>query len=291
MEYLNSKKQLLLEALREHFPASSRRTFEGWVKAKRVYIGDAIAQHLNQMVEEGESIRFHQKPSKKFDKLSILFQDRDLIVINKPAGLLSVKSDEGHQKSAHDMIKQGMGGKVFVIHRLDRETSGVMLFAFTEKAFRSLKQQFAARTAGRTYAAIVEGTGLPESGRWRSYLLDDELIVQTTPNQQVGKHAVADFRVLTTNRDLSFLKVKLQTGRKNQIRVQAAEAGHPVVGDKKYGSAFSPIRRLGLHAARLSFEHPTTKKQMVFLAPIPELFLKPFKGERHSLQESFNSSE
>lgn len=270
------KKYLVLDALRETYPDSSRRTFEGWIKAQRVYIGDRIARHLNEEVGEAK-VRLGKKPLASMGALRVLFHDNDLIVIDKPAGLLSVKSDTGKERTAHDMIKAKVSGKVFVVHRLDKETSGVMLFALSEMGFKSLKEQFARRTAGRTYAAVVCGGPKEDAGRWKSYLLDKELIVETTKDPKAGRLAIADYNLLERGRGESFLKVKLQTGRKNQIRVQAREAGCPIVGDKKYGGRGKG--RLGLHAARLEFSHPKTKKPMVFTSEIPRSLLAPFKNK------------
>lgn len=281
-------KNLVIDHLRRLFPDSSRRTMEGWVKAQRVYMGDRIARHLNEPVLEGEEVSIGKKPHQKMGRLPILFQDSDLVVIDKPPGLLSVKSDMGKENTAHDMIKASVKGKVFVIHRLDKETSGVMLFALSERAFTDLKMQFAGRTAGRTYGAVVEGEPEPSEGRWESHLLDEELIVTTTTDPDMGRLAIADYKTLESAKHLSFLKVKLQTGRKNQIRVQAKEAGCPVVGDKKYGS--SVRGRLGLHAARLEFCHPTTNRPMVFFSDIPRAMLAPFR-KKALICEAFRKTE
>ena len=282
-----SNKKLVIDHLRELFPESSRRTLEGWVKAQRVYMGDRIARHLNEPVLENEEVSVGKKPHQKMGRLPILFQDNDIVVIDKPAGLLSVKSDMGKENTAHDMIKASVKGKVFVIHRLDKDTSGVMIFALSERAFTDLKEQFAKRTAGRTYGAVVEGEPSPRDGRWESYLLDEELIVTTTNNSEMGRLAIADYTTLESGKNLSFLKVKLKTGRKNQIRVQAQEAGCPVVGDKKYGG--SQRGRLALHAARLEFCHPTTNRPMVFLSDIPRHMLAPFR-KKALICETFRKS-
>lgn len=280
------KKYLVLDALKEEYPESSRRTFEGWVKAQRVYIGDRVARHLNEEVGSAK-VRLGSKPLAPLGSLRVLFQDSDLIVIDKPPGLLSVKSDSGKERTAHDMIKEKIASKVFVVHRLDKETSGVMLFALSESAFKSLKEQFAKRSAGRTYAAVVCGGPKEDAGQWKSYLLDKELIVETTDDPKTGRLAIADYTVLERGKTQSFLKVKLQTGRKNQIRVQAREARCPIVGDKKYGGKAQG--RLCLHAARLEFFHPKTNKPMIFTSEIPRALLAPFK-KRALLCEAFSKT-
>lgn len=280
-----------LEALKELFPDCSRATFSKWLKINRVEIDGQKVKRLDTLVKKGSTLEVLSKPSKNRSSLPALYRDEHIIVVDKPAGLLSVKSDHGPKNSLHDRIKSEVNGKVFVVHRLDKETSGVILYALTEKAYQHLKKQFFEKSAKRTYAALIEGTLNQSKGTWTSYLFDEGIIVKIAKNKHLGKKAVAKFERLAEGElykePYSLLKVQLETGRKNQIRVQAEEAGVPVAGDKKYGSQSDPIRRLGLHAAVLEFMHPITKKKMRISSKIPPAFFKPFKNKSKSLADAF----
>lgn len=290
---------LLSEALTVLFPETSKRSFSHWIKGERVLVDGAVMKRLNTPLEKGAELTVRSKAQKSSYGLNILFQDKDLIVVDKPAGILSVKSDNGPKNSLHDRVKKALNQKVYVVHRLDRETSGVILFALSDKAYQDLKKQFFDRTASRTYAAIVEGVPPENSGQWTSYVLDDALVVKTTKNHHMGKIAISNFEIIAKSQvrsePLSLLKVKLKTGRKNQIRVQAKEAGLPIVGDKKYGSEednrLNPINRLGLHASSLIFTHPGLKKSMCFFSSLPKAFLGPFKKDLKRIEKVFSKAD
>ncbi len=159
------------------------------------------------------------------------------------------------------------------MHRLDRETSGVLVFAKNAYAREQLKEQFAAHTVDRVYIAMIEGEMDPEAGTFRSFLRERrDLKMESVDEHPDAKYAVTHYRTIETNGRYSMLEVTLETGRKNQIRAHLSEAGHPVIGDRMYGSEVNPIGRLGLHAKLLGFDHPVTRKHMVFTAPVPKAF-------------------
>jgi tRNA pseudouridine32 synthase/23S rRNA pseudouridine746 synthase/23S rRNA pseudouridine1911/1915/1917 synthase len=161
------------------------------------------------------------------------------------------------------------------VHRLDRETSGVMLFAYTASARDSIKEQFEKRSVEKTYVAIVQGRMDEKKGTWESFLEEDKsYFVASTGSEKKGKLAITHYDVIAENSRYSCLKLKPQTGRKNQLRVHCSEAGFPIIGDKKYGKVSNPIRRLCLHSQSIRFNHPSLKKRMVFDVSLPEDFQK-----------------
>jgi len=213
-----------------------------------------------------------------------IVEDHDLVVIDKPMGLLSVATDSNTENTAHAYLKNYFNQKrVFVVHRLDRDTSGVMLFALNERARDRLKSIFEKHDIERTYCAIVEGFVAPNEGTWSSYLYEDaQYIVHATENPKKGKKAITHYSCQKATPQYSLVLLRLETGKKNQIRVHCQNAGYPVAGDEKYGAKTNPLRRLALHAFSLAFEHPFTHKKMRFEIPIPEKFFQivKFKGNK-----------
>ena len=198
----------------------------------------------------------------------ILHEDRDLIVIDKPAGLLTTHTRAREANTAeellNDYVRKGQRRsrlRVWLVHRLDRETSGVMMFAKSAEVAEWFRANWGELTE-KTYVARVEGELAEESGAFESYLADDErtMKVRSVADPRIGRFARTEWRRLSAERGTTLVEVSLKTGRKNQIRVHFSEAGHPVVGDVKYGARRA--RRLCLHSARLRFRHPHTKEWM-----------------------------
>ena len=192
--------------------------------------------------------------------------------------MLSVATAFDKTNTAHSVLKaQFKPRQVYVVHRLDQDTSGVMLFALKENCFEAMKKIFEKHDIDRVYYAIVEGNLDSSSGTWQSYLYEDaNYHVHSTTSAQTGELAITHYEVKAANKHYSLLELKLETGRKNQIRVHCQQAGNPVVGDKKYGATKNPLKRLGLHAYMLAFVHPSTHKKKIFTSPLPEVFLKIF---------------
>jgi RluA family pseudouridine synthase len=162
---------------------------------------------------------------------------------------------------------------LFIVHRLDREASGLLVFAKTFEAKERLQDQFKDHSAGRQYVAVVEGRVKADEFTIRSYLAENAAYkVYSTPNRKIGKPSVTHVRVLSRSPKTTVVEVRLETGRKHQIRVHLAERGHPIVGDKNYGSSVNPIRRLALHGAHLEFKHPVSGKRMSFDSRYPKSF-------------------
>lgn len=274
MKFTAEREGKLLDLLQEQHPDSSKATLRSWIQEGRILINGRLAKQANQLIAAGELIEFTSK--KKFlpQGVQILYDDDDIAVIYKPEGLLSVATDFDQEMTAHAILKDHYyPRKVFVVHRLDQETSGAMLFALTEEACEALKKMFEEHLVSRNYCAIVEGHFKEKSGTWRSYLYEDSYyFVHSTDDPEKGKLAITHYQVAGSSRRYTMLDITLETGKKNQIRVHCSQAGHPVVGDKKYKSVTNIIRRLCLHAYALSFAHPITGKPFSIRSPIPERF-------------------
>lgn len=225
--------------------------------------------------------------------LHIYFEDDDIIVVDKPSGLPSVSSDNSkytgvRERTMHSILAQMQpSGRVFVVHRLDRDTSGVMIYAKTQDTKEALQQYWDEAVTERKYVALLEGVPYKSSGTITSWLSDNpkSMRVRSSSHEGDGKKAVTHFKLLRTfppmdvrnshgSRKIQYSLVEfhLETGRKNQIRVHAAQMGTPIAGDKKYGAISNPIKRLGLHALTLEFIHPWNGKTMHFESPLPRCF-------------------
>lgn len=275
MKYNVIAESTVFEALIHFFPDSSRSTLRSWLEHGRIAVQEKKIFRTSHIVHPGDILEVLPKPLPKEGPLKIHFEDEHIIVIDKPAGLLSVAKDTGEEVSAHDFIKQRFPGKkIFVIHRLDQETSGLMMFALSQEAFNILKEDLKKREVKRTYTAIVEGL-LEGSGEWDCHLIEDRYLKMKVVPQGIdgAEHAVTQYSVLKPGKVRSLIECRLVTGRKNQIRVQAAFMGHPIAGDKKYGDKETFIDRLCLHATSLSFCHPITRKPLHFTSPFPKFLL------------------
>lgn len=250
----------LIDALPALFPHSSKATLKKWLKAGRILVDGRLVSAPHAEVLENAQISLRKKQTFIDLGIEILYEDRDLLVLNKPEGVLSVSTAYEKEKTVHGVIKK-LYREVFPVHRIDRETSGILVFALSTKAREGLKEQFLHHTIYREYRAIVEGN-LAGEGTWKHHLKEDaNYFVQSHPK---GDHSITHYKVLNKKGYTQFI---LETGRKNQIRAQAREAGHPIRGDQKYGGSTS--FRLFLHAYRLEFIHPITQKNMKFASPVP----------------------
>ncbi len=278
MKYISKKESTLLEVLGEMFPDSSKSTLRAGLKEERVSVNGVTEKNSRAVVPEGAEVSLgHRKKFLPYG-IKVIYDDDSLVVIQKPAGLLSVSTDFESEFTAFSALKKYYAHKnVQVVHRLDRDTSGLMIFALNKKAYDFFKIKFELHDVERQYCAIVEGIPVSEKGTWESYLYEDgNYVVHSTHNTELGKQAVTHYQVLGSTKYFAWMDFRLETGRKNQIRAQARDSGHPLVGDEKYG-AKTKTKRLYLHAYRLTFEHPETKKRMIFSAPIPESFYKLVK--------------
>lgn len=208
-----------------------------------------------------------------------MYEDDDILVVNKGYGLLSVSTDNVKEGTAYSILRDYVkwsnpANKIFIVHRLDRDTSGLMVFAKNIKAKEALQHNWNNMVLERKYLAVVEGIPDRESDTIRSYLTENARHeVYSTDVKGEGQLAVTRYATLMKGKGRAMLEVDLDTGRKNQIRVHMKEMGHPIVGDRRYGAGVSPIHRLALHARTLRFVHPVTRQEMAFTTPIPAAFL------------------
>jgi len=208
----------------------------------------------------------------------ILHEDRDLIVVDKASGLLTIGTDRDKSRTAHAIlnayVRKGnprSKNRVFIVHRLDRETSGILVFARSEETKLALQQNW--EQTEKSYLAVVHGRLSPREGTITSLLAENAAHhVYSTADATKGKLAHTVYRVVRETRELSLLEIDLLTGRKHQIRVHLAEKGHPLVGDRRYGRGNDSYPRLALHARSITFQHPVSGQRLTFTADVPEYF-------------------
>lgn len=276
MKIICEEESTLLDILQKHYPNSSKTTLRGWLDKERVFVEGRVERRTSHLVKEGEQVEIGRKVQFLRGELRLLYEDAHLVVIVKPEGLLSVATDF-KKNCAHEILKRRAGRIVYPVQRLDRETSGVMVFAYTRAAREGLQSQFKAHTIERKYAGIVEGAFEEKKGTWKSYLEEDaDYFMHSSSSPEQGKLSITHYEVVQANAKRSLVHFKLETGRKNQIRVHCSQAGYPIVGDKKYGAKTDPAKRLCLHAYKLGFIHPETKKKMQFEIPLPDCFYDLF---------------
>jgi 23S rRNA pseudouridine1911/1915/1917 synthase len=271
----------LLEALSTFFPQSSKTTLRSWIKDGRVEVDGQQIKTVNAstLVLKGQTISVGQRRKFIPHHIEILHEDEDFVVIDKPSGLLSVSTAFETTETAFAVLKNYYRNrKVYVVHRLDQDTSGVMLFAFNPETCESLKKIFAAHAIERAYIGIIEGQLPSPKGIWKSRLYEDgNYVVRVTADENEGEEAITHYETIATSKRYSWLNLTLETGKKNQIRVHCQVTGHPIVGDKKYGAESNPVRRLCLHARLLAFNHPLTHKKLSFESPAPQEFYRLVK--------------
>lgn len=279
----------LLEFVNENVKDASRTDTKSWLRHGQIMLNNRVTKAFDAPVKPGNLVSINtSRPFVilKHPRLKLLYEDDDIIVVEKGYGLLSVGiPNPGKKKidSAYDILRDYLkhkdpGNKLFVVHRLDRDTTGVMMFAKTEEAQETLRHNWNNFVLERHYIALLEGLIEQDNGTIKSYLTENsQFKVYSTENSNNGKLAVTRFKVIERGRGLTMVEFTLDTGRKNQIRVHASEMGHPICGDHKYGATQKRIGRLCLHAHTLRFAHPITRKDMYFESPVPPNFYKAIR--------------
>lgn len=222
----------------------------------------------------------HSKAKYQPKGLTVLYEDKDIIVVEKPCGLLTIGTDRDKSRTVHSILNEYVRkgdprsrNRVYIVHRLDRETSGILVLAKSEPAKIFLQEHW--QETDKRYLTIVYGPLAPKAGTISSYLAENSAFkVYSTPDQALGKLSHTEYTVLKETKGFSLLEIHLLTGRKHQIRVHLSEKGHPVVGDKKYGKSSDAYGTLALHARSLSFTHPVNGRRMNFETGIPEFFTR-----------------
>ena len=275
---------LLLDFLLSKFPKLSRNAVKSLLSNHYVSVdGAPVSQYNLQLTKEDTVIVSKMRISKKVrNNLPIIFENNEFVVINKPSGLLSIASDREKARTAYRMVndyvqQKDKHNRIYVVHRLDEDTSGVLVFAKNPETKELLQKNWNDIVRVRGYYAIVEGQMENREDTYIDYLKENALnLMYVTNDKKNGKKCITHYKVLKQNKNYSLLDVTIDSGRKNQIRVQMGHRNHYVIGDDKYGEPSNPLKRLGLHAYNLTFVHPKTKKVYEFKAPIPQEFEQLF---------------
>ncbi len=281
-EYTVAEEQELLDFLMKQM-ADTSRTRVKELLARNVYVDGRRTSQFNFPLQKGMKVTIEKSTGR--DKLrprdlDIVFEDQHLIVVNKHEGLLS-NSRNPNDKTVITVLNQYLDAShqhchAHIVHRLDRDTSGLMVVSKSKEVSRKFEEDWKGTVTDRRYVAVAWGHIEPPKGEIRSWLTDGEYCVLSSPVDNGGKLAVTHYEVRQTCRRYSLVDLKLDTGRRNQIRVHLRELKHPVVHDPMYGykDDLSPVSRLCLHAYRLCFTHPVTGRRLRFETPVPAAFMK-----------------
>lgn len=281
--YQVKEESKLMDFLIMSMPQRKRTTIKNLLSHKQVAVNGMPTTQFDTPLAPDDEVKVNL--SREFRvfynrRLKLVYEDDDIIVVNKGYGLLSMGTDKIKDGTAYSILRDYLKwkdprNKIFIVHRLDRDTSGLMVFAKSVEAKERLQHNWDNMVLSRKYLAVVEGNPDPEEGEVRSYLAENSRFeVYSTNNPEEGQLAVTRYKTLRSRNGFSLMEVSLDTGRKNQIRVHMKDLGHPITGDRRYGAKSSPIHRMALHAQTLRFVHPITRKDMNFSTPIPASFAK-----------------
>lgn len=275
------------------FPQMKKLKVKQWLKHGSVQVNHIAVQRYDHELHPGDTVSILSQMETKTSvilprKLRIIYEDDAVIVIDKPADMLSIASVAERDKTAYvhltDYVRGGderSHARIWIVHRLDRETSGLMVFARTEESKHALQKDW--ENNEKHYFAVVEGRPKANSGELCSHLDErNPYIVFSVPEAEYTREAITRYEVITVGTRFSLVRLELETGRRHQIRVQLTEIGCPIIGDKKYGSGTNPVNRLGLHACFLRFTHPVTGKDMQFSSPLPDTLAKLFPADEQA---------
>ncbi|MDE6200062.1 MAG: RluA family pseudouridine synthase [Muribaculaceae bacterium] len=281
--YTPAEETRLLEFLFASMPQRKRTTVKELLRHNQVKVNDEVVTQFDIPLTAADTV--HVNLTREFPRfynrrLKIVHEDGDIIVVNKGYGLLSMGNDKVKEGTAYSILKEYVKWvdprqKIFIVHRLDRDTSGLMMFAKNVESKESMQHNWNNMVLNRTYVAVVEGNVENDEGVIRTYLAENSKYeVYVTENPEEGQLAVTRYKVLRRKNGYTLMELELDTGRKNQIRVHMKHIGHPIAGDRRYGAKSSPIHRLALHARTLRFVHPISRREMNFSTPVPASFQK-----------------
>jgi 23S rRNA pseudouridine1911/1915/1917 synthase len=277
IELVVKYEEQLLEYLLKEVENKSKNNVKSLLKKGRILVNSKRVTKHDYLLRVGDKIVLNQAViNSMINDIEILYEDEYLVAINKPDGLLSISTEKEKDKTAFHIVSQYVktrgNQKVFAIHRLDRDTSGIIMFAKNDKIKNILQNSWDNLVKLRGYIAVVEGS-TDDEGIIKSWLKENKAnMVYSSFKANDGKLAITNYKKIKGNKDFSMLEVYIDTGRKNQIRVHMNDIKHPIVGDKKYGAFKDPLKRLGLHAHKLEFIHPVTHKLISINAKIPRKF-------------------
>lgn len=264
----------LLKFLHECLSNIPRGKVKSYLEHRQVSVNGSVTTKFNFPIKQGDTVKITTAEGTKETRgIEIIYEDEDFLAVNKPAKLLSVATEKERERCAYSILRENRRGDLFVLHRLDRDTSGVLVFAKKRDIREQMQADWNERVTAREYLAICEGSFEKKSGRCESLISENRVHVMFSGRE--GKLAITDYEVVRESGEYSLVRVNLRTGRKNQIRVHMKDLGHPVVGDKKYGAGENPIGRLGLHASKIGFTHPKTGKEIIITAKKDRKFTLP----------------
>ncbi|HOX39056.1 MAG TPA: RluA family pseudouridine synthase [Candidatus Brocadiia bacterium] len=284
--------------LRNRIPELAKDSAKSAISAGFITVGDHVVRRPSARLEAGQIVKacfdrqaLVERPPKikpQKSRLRVIFADDSVLVLDKPAGIPVLPTGRVRETTLSSLADAWAGSvgravKPRPVHRLDQDTSGLVLFAFGRQAREALEAQFESHGVRRVYIALVHGCVKPDEGTLKSYLATDPRtgLQRAVPSPRLGAEALTDFRILTRYRRATLLEARLRTGRTNQIRAQFAQLGHPVVGDRRYSRASDftlRFRPVALHAAGLRFIHPVTGREMSFESPTPSDFARLLEG-------------
>ena len=270
----------LMAFLMKKMDSVSRTRVKALLSNRVVLVDNVIVTQFNHPLKPGMKVQISREKNKhefRHPMLKIVYEDAYLIVVEKKEGLLSVATDHQKERTAQHILSEYVkrthrNNRVFVVHRLDRETSGLMMYAKDEKTQHTLRDNWHDIVVDRRYVSIVMGDMERDQGQIRTWLTDRKLYVSSSNYDDGGKLSITHYKTIKRANGFSMMELDLETGRKNQIRVHMSELGHPVVGDQRYGCEIDPLGRLALHAFKLCFYHPVTGELMEFETPYPTSF-------------------
>ncbi len=283
-QYPVKKSMPLFEFLLLNCKKMSRNNIKHLLSNKQILIDGAVVSQFDFLLSKGDLVQISKNPvskvkSKKQLKIPpIIYEDDEFLVINKPSGLLSISNEKEVQNTAYRIMMdyvclKNPKNRIYVVHRIDKDTSGVLVFVKNEKLRNHLQIHWNDVVKTRQYIAIVEGKMDKKQGDIVSFLKKASTnLMYSSKNPQGGQKAITHYQVLKENNLYSMLSIQIDTGRKNQIRVHLSDLGHKIIGDQKYGPVSNPIQRLGLHASLLEFVHPFNHKTYTFKAKVPTIF-------------------
>lgn len=277
--FINDRENALLKSISLFKGDLSNKKIKVLIKRKMVMVNGEVTTNSSLLVKKGDRIEIsYNKKTMPLYNFDILYEDDDLIAINKPSGLLSISNDKEKVITAYRMVsdyvkKEHTGKFIFVVHRLDQDTSGILLFCKNEEIRDKMQDNWNVMVKKRGYIALVDGK-MSGSGTFHTYLMENKKQFVYSSKNNHGKEAITHYSVIKGNDNYSLLQVFIDTGRRNQIRVHLSEKGYPIVGDKKYKCKSNPINRLCLHANILEFIHPASKKLIHIECKMPDIFEK-----------------
>ena len=277
-KYIVKENEILIEFLKKTFSNLSKNSVKSLLHNEKVFVNGNMTTKYNYELNAGDVVEIREKVAKNID---IIYEDKDIIVINKPSGLLTVATEKEKNKTAYHLVmeylkKKNKNNRIFIIHRLDKDTSGIIMFAKNERAKHLYQDNWNDIVKKRCYYAVIDGKMENKEGTIKSYLKENGNMVYSVKDRS-GKLAITEYKVLKERKNISLLDINLKTGRKNQIRVHMKENKTPILGDLKYGEKSKLINRLALHAYKLELVNPVTKKLLTFEINMPNEFKMLFK--------------